>query len=133
LTGRCHTLAVAILHAALVGALLVSGQGCAPPRARYPQALQSDRTDQRIWAIRRAAENQDRSVVGILVERLDDEDEAVRFYAILALERITGTRLGYRYGAPERERRQAILAWGRYLRQGDLASRPCDRGTGDGH
>ena len=59
--------------------------GCGPPRLPYPEALQSERPDQRIQAIKQAAERQDHAVIGILVDRLEDEDEAVRFYAILAL------------------------------------------------
>jgi hypothetical protein len=46
-----------------------------------------------------------------LVDRLEDEDEAVRFYAILGLERLTGTRLGYRYSGSVVQRRAAVERW----------------------
>ena len=64
-----------------------------------------------------AGERSDRSAVPALVDRLEDEDEAVRFYAILALERLTGTRLGYDYGAPEMERRAGVDRWRRSVVQ----------------
>jgi HEAT repeat protein len=89
--------------------------GCAGPRTPYPRALQSDRPGERMQACKRAAELQDRSVVGILVDRLDDDDEGVRLYAILALEKLTGTRLDYDYYAPEALRQRAIKRWRAYL------------------
>lgn len=46
-----------------------------------------------------------------LVDRLEDEDEGVRFYAILGLEKLTGTRLGYRYGDSADQRRTAVNRW----------------------
>lgn len=66
-------------------------------------------------AIIDAGDQQDRAAVPILVDRLEDEDPAVRFYAILALERLTGTRLGFRFEAPVHERRSAVERWRRYL------------------
>ena len=92
--------------------------GCGPPRAKYPAALNAERPEQRIWAIRQAAERQDHEAIGILVERLEDDDEAVRFYAILALERLTGTRLGYNYHASETERHRAVERWRQSVRRG---------------
>jgi len=46
-----------------------------------------------------------------LVDRLEDEDEGVRFYAILGLEKLTGRRLGYRYGDSADQRRAAVDRW----------------------
>ncbi len=94
--------------------ILLAMGGCRPPRPAYPAALNAEQPADRINAIRHAADIHDRSVIGILVDRLADEDEAVRFYAILALERLTGTRLGYRYQAPQREREKAIERWREY-------------------
>lgn len=98
--------------------VLVSVVGCGPPRLPYPESLQSERPEERVAAIKQAAERQDRSVVGILVDRLEDDDEAVRFYAILALEKLTGTRMGYDYHGPEGERWRAVKRWRRWLAQG---------------
>lgn len=120
-TIRCLQLAVASWIGA---AVLVSG--CGPPKTAYPAALNSERPDERIAAIRHAGETRDRSVTGILIDRLEDDDEAVRLFAILALERLTGTRLGYDYHGPELERRRAVERWRRY----PVASRPTDDATG---
>lgn len=62
----------------------------------------------------------DRSAVPLLVDRLDDEDEAVRFYAILSLERIAGTRLGYDYKSGGRERAVAIQRWRERVQSGEF-------------
>lgn len=53
----------------------------------------------------------------LLVARLEDDDDAVRFFAILALDRMTGTRLGYSYHGPLDQRTRAVQAWHRYLAQ----------------
>ncbi|MFH0981326.1 MAG: HEAT repeat domain-containing protein [Planctomycetota bacterium] len=88
-------------------------------------ALESTDPALRVWAIVQAAERGDESAVPLLVDRLEDEDEGVRFYAILALDRLTGTRLGYRYGASEGERCTSVDRWRRFLaesRRGGPAS-----------
>ena len=69
------------------------------------------------------------SVVPLFVDRLEDEDEAVRFYAILALEKLTGTRLGYRYGDPVDLRRRAIERWRRYTSAGSTAGAESETAT----
>lgn len=102
--------------------LAAAAPACRPPAAVYPEALHSESPDQRAAAACLAAERRDRDAVPLLVDRLDDDDEAVRMFAILALERITGTRLGYAYHAPEPERLRAIERWRRYL----LESRPAE-------
>lgn len=120
-TIRCLHLAVA----SWIGAVMLVS-GCGPPKTAYPAALNSERPDERIAAIRRAGETNDRSVTGILIDRLEDDDEAVRLFAILALERLTGTRLGYDYHAPEAARRRAVERWRRHL----IASCPADDAAG---
>lgn len=92
--------------------------------------IQSSDPAERIRAVRRAGEERDRTSVPLLIDRLDDEDEAVRFYSVLALERITGTRMGYDYSAPPRVRLAAIQRWRASLHEGTMsssaASRPAD-------
>ena len=95
--------------------LALFATGCGPTRTPYPEALQSERPDERIRAIKQAVQLRDESVLGILVDRLEDSDEAVRFYAILALEKLTGTRMGYEYHAPEPLRGRAVQRWRAYL------------------
>jgi len=67
-------------------------------------------------AIRTAGERRDQAAIPLLVDRLEDEDAAVRFYAILALERITGDRLGYRYEESAAAQRPAVERWRNYAR-----------------
>ncbi|MHC4632245.1 MAG: hypothetical protein ACYS9C_13400 [Planctomycetota bacterium] len=46
-----------------------------------------------------------------LVDSLQDEDTSVRFYAIEALRRITGTDNGYHYKASPQLRAEAVERW----------------------
>lgn len=106
-------------------ACVVGPSGCAELGAR--PGIQSAEPGQRILAIRAAGEARDTSSVPLLVDRLSDEDVAVRFYAILALDRITGTRMGYDYGGTIAARREAIERWREAMNSGTFAratSRP---------
>jgi hypothetical protein len=58
----------------------------------------------------------DPAVVVALVDRLEDEDQGVRFFAISALDRLTGRRFGYRAHDPARARETAVERWRRHLR-----------------
>jgi HEAT repeat protein len=106
--GSCLLCLVAILPA-----------GCLDPVTRSD--IQSADAGKRILAIKAAGEARDRSAVPLLVDRLDDEDDAVRLFAILALERITGTRMGYDFAAPTAQRVAAIERWRRAVNDGDFA------------
>lgn len=83
--------------------------GCTLPRAE-PSLLDSDPTA-KIPAIKSSAESSDQKSVATLVEELDSDDPAVRFYAIRALQDITGHTFGYRYFDDELERREELYAW----------------------
>ena len=61
--------------------------------------------------IRKAGETRDRGAVPQLVETLESADPVVRMMAIQALDRITGTRLGYRPYGNDAYRREAIDRW----------------------
>lgn len=78
--------------------------------------IHSDDVNERILAIWQAAEQDDKSAIPLLVDRLEDEDEAVRFFAILALDKITGHRFGYDYGQPARQRAEAVDKWRAYAK-----------------
>lgn len=84
--------------------------------AVYPGGLTSDDPAVCIRAIKVAGDRRDRAVLPLLVRQLENEDEAVRFYAILALEKTTGTRLGYDYAKPAAERARAVKRWQNYVR-----------------
>lgn len=93
--------------------------------------IQSPDATQRVLAIRAAGESRDTAAVPLLVDRLEDEDEGVRFYAILALERITGQRLGYDYGGSLIERAAAVERWRAYVRAGHDAQDSSRSAGGD--
>lgn len=108
-----HRLCCSLLPAVcLVGA--ASG-GCTRPHAA---AIQSADPAERILGIHAAGEANDRRTLPLIVDRLEDDDEAVRFYAILALDKMTGQRLGYDYAKPASERAGAVERWRQFVRQG---------------
>src|SRR5882672_4351869 len=91
-------------------AILLAGCGRVGPfRAR----IGSDDVNERILAIKQAGEQKDRAAVPLLVDRLEDEDDAVRLFAIVALEKITGERFGYDYGQSAVLRTEAVEKWRR--------------------
>lgn len=94
--------------------VVVAG-GCGGPEM-WRANIQSDNPDERILAIRAAAEAEDASSVPLLVDRLEDEDSAVRFFAILALEKITGERFGYDYAKSAADRARSVAIWRSYVR-----------------
>ncbi|MEE9296402.1 MAG: HEAT repeat domain-containing protein [Phycisphaerae bacterium] len=89
--------------------------GCGPKEAAVGPSMQSVEAAVRIRAIQRAALEGDSSALPHLVDRLEDEDPAVRFTAIIALERITGERFGYGYGASIERRALATARWRTFL------------------
>ncbi len=58
-----------------------------------------------------------RTAIPKLVGRLEDEEVVVRFSAILALEKITGTRLGYDYWSSQQDRSEAVHRWRHRVRE----------------
>ena len=91
-----------MLRACMAGLALLAG--C---QQSIERGLQSEDPVQRIEACLRAARQGDRRVVPLLIERLEDSSADVRFYAIRAIEAITGRRYDYRYYAGPAERRAA--------------------------
>lgn len=96
--------------------------GCGPRATPAGANLEAPDPAERIWAIKTAVEaggsRAGPTLVVALVDRLDDEDDRVRFFAIAELARLTGRRLGYRAHDPARVRRVAIDRWRRYLEIG---------------
>lgn len=91
----------------------------------YRAQIQSEEPRLRIRAIVEAGKLQDDLAVPLIVDRLEDEDEGVRFYAILALEKITGERFGYDYTDPMGGRAAAVSRWRVFVRE-----RVASSGTG---
>jgi hypothetical protein len=65
----------------------------------------------RVQAIKWAGENKITEAVPLLVDRLQEQDVSIRFFAIMSLKRITGTDNGYDYKSDAASRAQAIKKW----------------------
>jgi len=100
-----------------VGWLLVSlPGGCAQPQpVPVLSDLESPNLDLKVRAIKWAGDNQIESAVPLLVDRLHEQDTSVRFFAICALKKITGTDLGFDYKANAQHRVDAIQPWRTFL------------------
>lgn len=66
-------------------------------------------------AIVDAAARGDRAALADLVRMLDSDDPATRLLAISALERQTGTTLGYDHAAPSLRRQEATRRWAEWV------------------
>jgi hypothetical protein len=64
-----------------------------------------------IPAIQEAARKKDRKAIPELVKQLDNDDPAIRFYAISALQDITGQTFGYHYFDDKPRRKPAVEKW----------------------
>jgi hypothetical protein len=107
----------------LAGAMGVCWSSCG---TLVRPSLNSPDPQARIAAAVQAGESGDQEAVPLLVDLLEDEDGAVRLYAILALEKITGTRRGYDYAAPALRRAVAVRGWREWVaeeRGGDEAGK----------
>ncbi|MFA6133069.1 MAG: HEAT repeat domain-containing protein [Phycisphaerae bacterium] len=103
----------------IMGLLLVSAAGCqkAGPSVSLCQRLQDSNPDVRVHAIMEAAQTRDERALPYLVDRLDDGRDEVRFFAILALEKITGTDRGYKYYEDPGPRHEAVERWRQWLKE----------------
>jgi len=90
----------------------------APDESTLYGRLQSRNKDVRMEAILQAGREKDAKAVPYLVDRLGEGYAEVRFAAIVALEKITGTDRGYRHWAPAAQRDEAIARWRQWLRSG---------------
>lgn len=115
----------------MTGLLLALAAGCqkAGPSVSLCQRLQDSDPDVRVHAIMEAAQTRDEQALPYLVDRLDDGRDEVRFFAILALEKITGTDRGYKYYEGPGPRQEAVKRWRQWLKERDekaAASQPAD-------
>jgi hypothetical protein len=102
--------------------------GCTAPRG--PLVVTSPDPSVKIPAIKKAVRKNDRGAAGQLVRDLDNDDPAVRFYAIGALERMTGESMGYRYFDDEADRAEAVQRWRQWLDGRQAVARTTDRRSG---
>jgi hypothetical protein len=83
-----------------------------PPLAKQ---FTSEDPQQRVEAILRAAEANRPEAYPYLITALSDPQPAVRFYAAVALEEMTGLTMGYHYYDPWSKRQEAIGRWREWL------------------
>lgn len=105
-----------------LGALLASLPACDSPPSADQGGLHSPNPASKLYAIHRAGEMKDRAAVPDIVERLHDDDPAVRLFAIKALEQITGERYGYNPYASADARQSAINRWEDAVRKGRFST-----------
>jgi hypothetical protein len=92
--------------------LLTLSSGCAVGRG--PARFTSDDPVVKVPAITRAGEQKRKADLPKLVECLDDNDPAVRMFAIRSLQDLTGETLGYHYYDDDIARRPAVRRWREY-------------------
>ncbi|MGB2824240.1 MAG: HEAT repeat domain-containing protein [Phycisphaerae bacterium] len=92
-------------------------------RRELYRRFQSEDPSVRMKAALQAGREKDTKSVPYLVDRLTDSEAEIRFVAVIALERITGTTRGYRYYEPPPKRDEAVQRWRSWL-DGRAASQP---------
>jgi hypothetical protein len=86
---------------------------CTAPRP--PLTVTDEDPGIKIPAIKKAVREKDKSVIPRLIEELNNDDPAVRFYAIEGLEALTGQTFGYQYFQDDDARKPAIEQWKKWL------------------
>ncbi|HEY7117341.1 MAG TPA: HEAT repeat domain-containing protein [Tepidisphaeraceae bacterium] len=112
-------------HAGLILILLALGPLACRGPAPAP-SLSSNDPQARILGIRQAASQNDRAALPQLVQALDDEDPAVRLFAIGALEKFAGDRFGYEYYFDEDQRKPSLERWRAWLERQRREREPVD-------
>jgi len=94
--------------------ILIGLTGCA---SHVRDEIQLPDPTARARAIIEAADQNDRYAIPLIVDRLDDEDEAVRNIAAMALRRMTNKNFGYQPYDPIHLRQQAVQRWRDWLKE----------------
>ena len=101
--------------AGLILILALSSLACRGTRPKPDVAARE--IDARIPGMKRAGETHDRAALPGLIDSLNDDDPAVRLFAIAALEKFSGDRFGYEYYLDEEQRKPPIARWREWLKQ----------------
>ncbi len=91
--------------------------GCGPSQETLYKMFQDENPAVRLRAVRQAGTTKDTTALPYLVDRLTDTESEVRFFAILALEKITGERKGYKYYGSGEDRAAAAGRWRDWVKQ----------------
>ena len=89
--------------------IALASVGCSEPTG--PRVVANRDLDVKIPAIKEAARTRDPAEINAMIDQLDSDDPAVRFYAIEGLRRATNQTLGYRYYDDEEQRNAAVKRW----------------------
>ena len=106
----------------LILALALSSIACQGTRPKPDVAARE--IDAKIPGMKRAGMEHDRAALPGLVKSLDDDDPAVRMFAIVALEKFSRDRFGYEYYLDEEQRKPAIARWREWLKQQQPEAQP---------
>lgn len=103
-----------ILQFCVSVALTAPAVGCA---GSVRDQIQSPDPAARVRAIIKATQWCDRKAIPLIVDRLEDEDEAVRTMANMALKKLTGQDFGYRAYDSIARRQRSVATWRQWLRE----------------
>jgi len=106
----------------------MAGAGCSGKRVgmdTFVKDLQSADPSVRIKAVIYAGNSGDQRTVPLLVDRLEDDDEAVRMATIESLKQLTGKDFGYRSFDPPYKRLVAVEQWRKWLGETRSPADPC--------
>lgn len=112
-----RALLLLLLPLCLIGGLI---GGCTAPRR--PLVVTDPDPSVKIPAMKALVEDRDLRYFEQLVEDLDSDDPAVRFYAIQTLQRLTGQTMDYAYFHDEFEREPALQRWMQWLQERSQAA-----------
>jgi hypothetical protein len=93
---------------------VLATSGCFPREAQSIGAVDPINS---IPAIQNAAQTNNRAAIPALVNQLDNDDPAIRFYAFGALNRMTGNSFDYHFYDDVDQRRPALERWRNWLKQ----------------
>jgi hypothetical protein len=102
-------------RASILFAVVLAGAGCQDPRG--PVSITSDDPDLKIQAMKQDAVHPRQADTPKLVESLQSDDPAIRFYAVQALRRITHDDFGYRFYDDDDQRAPATAKWQAWLKK----------------
>ena len=89
--------------------------GCQEPAGQVAGDFQAEDPSVRIQAVAHAGRTMDAGSVPFLIDRLTDSQADVRFFAIIALKRITGETMGWNYYDPPPTQAEAVARWRQWL------------------
>jgi hypothetical protein len=92
---------------------------CTAPRP--PLVVTDPDPSVKIPAYKKAVRKHDKAAIRQLVKDLENDDPAIRLYAIHALQEMTGETFGYRYFETDEQRKPAVRKWQQWLKAGEKA------------